>query len=97
MASVITGLLKDAFDLSISEITVRAHRGRAMRKMQAESLLAEMAMKLRRLGQMSRFFDATLSLVGRDDYSRKFCRPGSRGPNYQLCLARWSIIAKEVQ
>ena len=61
MASVITGLLnkQDAFDLRISEITVKAHRGRVMRRMRAESLadFAEMAMKLR-LGQMSRLFDA---------------------------------------
>ena len=54
MALVTTGLLNKqvAFDLGISEITVKAHRGRVMRKMQAGSLvdLAAMAAKLR-LGQ----------------------------------------------
>lgn len=51
MALVVTGLLNKqvAFDLSISEITVKAHRGRVMHKMQAGSLvdLASMAAKLR--------------------------------------------------
>lgn len=51
MALVTTGLLNKqvAFDLGISEITVKAHRGRVMRKMQAGSLvdLAAMAAKLR--------------------------------------------------
>lgn len=51
MALVTTGLLNKqvAFDLGISEITVKAHRGRVMRKMQAGSLvdLATMAAKLR--------------------------------------------------
>jgi FixJ family two-component response regulator len=50
MALVTTGLLNKqvAFDLGISEITVKAHRGRVMRKMQAGSLvdLAAMAAKL---------------------------------------------------
>ena len=56
MALVTTGLLNKqvAFDLGISEITVKAHRGRVMRKMQAGSLvdLAAMATKLR-IGQTS--------------------------------------------
>ena len=51
MALVTTGRLNKqvAFDLGISEITVKAHRGRVMRKMQAGSLvdLAAMATKLR--------------------------------------------------
>ena len=51
MALVVTGLLNKqvAFDLGISEITVKAHRGRVMHKMQAGSLvdLASMATKLR--------------------------------------------------
>jgi FixJ family two-component response regulator len=51
MALVVTGLLNKqvAFDLGISEITVKAHRGRVMQKMQAQSLvdLASMAAKLR--------------------------------------------------
>ncbi|MET4719271.1 FixJ family two-component response regulator [Bradyrhizobium japonicum] len=54
MSLVTTGRLNKqvAFDLGISEITVKAHRGRVMRKMQAGSLvdLAAMAAKLS-LGQ----------------------------------------------
>jgi FixJ family two-component response regulator len=40
MALVVSGLLNKqiAFELGISEITVKAHRGRVMRKMQVESL-----------------------------------------------------------
>ena len=51
MALVVTGLLNKqvAFNLGISEITVKAHRGQVMRKMKAGSLvdLATMATKLR--------------------------------------------------
>lgn len=50
MALVTTGLLNKqvAFDLGISEVTVKVHRGRVMRKMQAGSIvdLAAMATKL---------------------------------------------------
>jgi FixJ family two-component response regulator len=50
MALVVTGLLNKqvGFELGISEITVKAHRGKVMRKMKADSLvdLATMATKL---------------------------------------------------
>lgn len=50
MDRVVTGLLNKqiAFELGISEITVKAHRGQMMRKMQARSLpdLVKMAAKL---------------------------------------------------
>jgi FixJ family two-component response regulator len=50
MALVVTGRLNKqiAFDIGISEITVKVHRGQVMRKMEAASLpdLARMADKL---------------------------------------------------
>jgi FixJ family two-component response regulator len=51
MALVVRGLLNKqvGFELGISEITVKAHRGKAMRKMEADSLadLVTMAASLR--------------------------------------------------
>ena len=50
MALVVTGLLNKqvGFELGISEITVKAHRGQVMRKMKARSLadLVNMAARL---------------------------------------------------
>jgi FixJ family two-component response regulator len=50
MALVVSGLLNKqvGWELGISEITVKAHRGRVMRKMQADSLadLVNMAARL---------------------------------------------------
>ncbi|HUB47470.1 MAG TPA: response regulator transcription factor [Acetobacteraceae bacterium] len=57
MAQVARGRLNKqiAFDIGISEITVKVHRGQVMRKMQASSLpdLARMADKLRPLADKS--------------------------------------------
>jgi FixJ family two-component response regulator len=52
MALVVTGLLNKqvGFELGISEITVKAHRGRVMEKMKARSL-AELVTMSARLGQ----------------------------------------------
>ena len=51
MALVVTGRLNKqvGFELGISEITVKAHRGQGMRKMEAGSLadLVNMAARLR--------------------------------------------------
>jgi FixJ family two-component response regulator len=51
MALVVSGLLNKqvGFELGISEITVKAHRGKVMRKMKANSLvdLVNMAATLR--------------------------------------------------
>jgi FixJ family two-component response regulator len=51
MALVVSGRLNKQVgdDLGISEITVKAHRGKVMRKMNADSLpdLVKMAQKLR--------------------------------------------------
>jgi len=51
MALVVSGLLNKQVgaELGISEITVKAHRGRVMRKMKADSLpdLVKMAVQLR--------------------------------------------------
>jgi FixJ family two-component response regulator len=58
MALVVTGRLNKqvGFELGISEITVKAHRGRAMRKMEAESFadLVNMAARLRLKGAFPR-------------------------------------------
>jgi FixJ family two-component response regulator len=57
MALVVTGRLNKqiAYEIGISEITVKVHRGQVMRKMQATSLpdLARMADKLNGMGEKS--------------------------------------------
>ena len=49
MALVVTGLLNKQVgaELGISEITVKAHRGQLMRKMQADSLAGLVTMSAR--------------------------------------------------
>jgi FixJ family two-component response regulator len=60
MASVVTGRLNKqiAYDIGISEITVKVHRGQVMRKMKAASLpdLARMADKLNFTGEKPQTF-----------------------------------------
>jgi FixJ family two-component response regulator len=55
MALVVSGLLNKqiAFELSISEITVKAHRGQVMRKMKAR-LLPDLVNMVARLGMVRR-------------------------------------------
>ena len=58
MALVAAGRLNKqiAYDIGVSEITVKVHRGQVMRKMQAASLpdLARMADRLNLTGEASR-------------------------------------------
>jgi FixJ family two-component response regulator len=62
MALVVTGLLNKqvGFELGISEITVKAHRGKVMRKMEANSL-ADLITMATRLGLPSPFRSNRLS------------------------------------
>lgn len=61
MALVASGLLNKqvAWELAISEITVKAHRGKVMRKMQAQSL-AELVTIAGRLGAKAGFHRSSL-------------------------------------
>ena len=80
MALVVSGLLNKqvGFELGISEITVKAHRGRMMRKMEATSLadLVTMAAKLR-IEYGARAASLSPSLGQRES---PFYRGAPRGP-----------------
>ena len=81
MALVVSGLLNKQVggELGISEITVKAHRGQVMRKMQADSLPALVTMAARLgLGPRSRVNGPRAAMAWRTTCSR----PG-----------RWSLNA----
>jgi FixJ family two-component response regulator len=81
MSLVTEGLMNKqiAFKLGISEVTVKAHRGQVMRKMNASSL-PDLVMKAARLGMLTRDHDV---------FANRLTRPGGRmhGPNGSPTLA----------